>query len=659
MSAFLGLTALLIAARTDAGVNAGGVLLLHHSTQVVFCNGVHSYCGQSGLFACETANPRADGDQPIVIFALAAFGAGQSPQLAGATFGVQYDNDVVVIDHGNCADFEQTTAQWPASGEGTEVAWSAPPATLLTEVYWFAAYAYGGAATALFLAPPPALGAYFTDDSLPVVMDPIAELGHFGFNQSGYAPCPANLPQGRCCLPSGQCVDGPYEQCLAQGGNYYGPGVPCSALPCPPTGACCLHGECSQRTADDCADQGGEYFGDGASCTGIVCTPDPPTGGCCLPDGHCEMLVESECLAQGGTYAGDHWQCWAVPCPPWGACCVDGDCQYITRAECEAAGGQYFGDFENCSAFPCRRGACCLAGQCQRLTQVECEEQGGIYRGDGVACASIDCALGACCVNHTCVEMNASDCAAAGGTFEGAGTICGYGLCVNTPCVPGKKSGIRGPEPARLTLTRQPPIRGERDESCGQLLLNADASYETGYNWQYGGVRVPNFGALAECYTATQASVCAIALDLTQVGFGAPSLIDLYVWDDDEGCPGTVLCLRNSVHLGAPAFYPAFSRDTIPLDNCCVDGRVWIGFWPQWPGQIAQWYVGADLNGPGGCSKTNIAPGIGYPSGWNNVSVVWGPTQALGIGCEVQSCAPVAVSKMSWGKVKALYNSAK
>ena len=66
------------------------------------------------------------------------------------------------------------------------------------------------------------------------------------------------------------------------------------------------------------------------------------------------------------------------------------------------------------------------------------------------------------------------------------------------------------------------------------------------------------------------------------------------------------------------------------------------------------WWVGADLDGPGGFPYTNIAPGIGFPTGWQDVSVLWGPTQALGIGAEVLPCDPVPTVGTTWGRIKAL-----
>lgn len=64
-----------------------------------------------------------------------------------------------------------------------------------------------------------------------------------------------------------------------------------------------------------------------------------------------------------------------------------------------------------------------------------------------------------------------------------------------------------------------------------------------------------------------------------------------------------------------------------------------MGYWPEWPQDVQGWFVGADLDGfGGGCPYTNIAPGLGYPTGWNHVSIVWGPTRALGIAAEVTEC---------------------
>ncbi len=89
-----------------------------------------------------------------------------------------------------------------------------------------------------------------------------------------------------------------------------------------------------------------------------------------------------------------------------------------------------------------------------------------------------------------------------------------------------------------------------------------------------------------------------------------------------------------------PAIWPSFTLADINTTDEWVWGNFFIGYWGEWPGAIGGWFIGADLNGVGGMPRTNIAPGIGYPTGWNDVSVVWGPTSALGIGAYVLTAIP-------------------
>ena len=101
--------------------------------------------------------------------------------------------------------------------------------------------------------------------------------------------------------------------------------------------------------------------------------------------------------------------------------------------------------------------------------------------------------------------------------------------------------------------------------------------------------------------------------------------------------------------------WPSLSRHEFGINANCADGGLFAGYWGNWPNAVMGWFVGADLDGYGGCPLTNIAPGIGYPTGWNNVSIVWGPTQAIGIGVELNPCGAVPIQETSWGKVKALF----
>lgn len=201
-------------------------------------------------------------------------------------------------------------------------------------------------------------------------------------------------------------------------------------------------------------------------------------------------------------------------------------------------------------------------------------------------------------------------------------------------------------------------VQNQGDGSCGTLNFNADGTYENGYAWRYHGVVAPYYGAFAECYSAPEpVTVCSVVLDLTQIGSYAGQPSDIYVWDDAGGNPGNVLCVRLNFLPGAPAFWPSISRHTATLDGCCATGNFWVGYWGNWPNAGTAYFIGADLDGFGGCPRTNIAPDIGFPTGWQNVSVAWGPTQALGIGAETYPCGGTATQSSTWGAIKNLYRN--
>jgi hypothetical protein len=184
------------------------------------------------------------------------------------------------------------------------------------------------------------------------------------------------------------------------------------------------------------------------------------------------------------------------------------------------------------------------------------------------------------------------------------------------------------------------------------LLLNYDGSGENGYTWQYGGVVAPTFGTMVEGYNGV-GTVCGMQFHLTQVGGFAGQSMDCYLYDG-AGIPNNVLAVTIGVVPSAPAMWPNISVHDVDTVDGIVNGDFWVGYWPNWPGGPSGWFIGADLDGFGGLPFTNIAPGIGYPTGWNNVSVVWGPTQAIGIGAWLTE-EVIPVEESTWGAIKALY----
>jgi len=173
------------------------------------------------------------------------------------------------------------------------------------------------------------------------------------------------------------------------------------------------------------------------------------------------------------------------------------------------------------------------------------------------------------------------------------------------------------------------------------LHFNANGTYEGAVTWQNSGVAPPHYGAFAECYTLPENSaVCAAVFDLTRTSGMSGGTMDVYVWADAGGAPGTVLSLTPAISPGEVAVWPSVSRHSIDIADVPHAGTVWIGYWSNWPGQTASWYVGADDNGPGTCTKTNIAPGIGFPSGWQDCGIVWNGLRAVGIGYESVAAVP-------------------
>ena len=180
-----------------AGPNEGGTLILHANPSLVFTSDIQNYCGMSALDSCSAAVTSVPWDPgtKIVFHAIAAFPPGSQPRLKALSFGIDYDPaKFVMAARGSCADFELPDGTWPAHGTGTSQSWTTGTRTgLLTEVYWFAGYAYseqeGEDSTSVSLIPHPMQHGVFVDDGFPSEADTIAAYGALGFGRAGSAPC--------------------------------------------------------------------------------------------------------------------------------------------------------------------------------------------------------------------------------------------------------------------------------------------------------------------------------------------------------------------------------------------------------------------------------------------------------------------------------------
>lgn len=215
-----------------AGPNAGGTLVVHANTAIIYSG--DTYCGDANLSSCAAATTTVNGNGTFVFFVLAAF---PSPggRLSGATFGIAYDpTHINLVDSGSCADFELSTNGWPGPCSAIALTWSLPQVSPIVPLYWFAGYSYSVTAPTLFCAAPHLDdGGYFGDDSVPSQLDPIAGYGALGFNTPGIAACPSSgsIASGGCCLAD-CCQPLTEVACAGLGGRYIGDDVACDPDGC-------------------------------------------------------------------------------------------------------------------------------------------------------------------------------------------------------------------------------------------------------------------------------------------------------------------------------------------------------------------------------------------------------------------------------------------
>ncbi len=197
-------------------------------------------------------------------------------------------------------------------------------------------------------------------------------------------------------------------------------------------------------------------------------------------------------------------------------------------------------------------------------------------------------------------------------------------------------------------------IVGSGVDACanGTLFVNHDGGFENGYCWQSGGIVPPYYGAFAEGFDLGSGCVFCGAFWLTQVGQFTGRPADLYVWDGDNP-PGAVVGMVAGHVFQNIAIWPSISQHDADM-GICVYGPFSIGYWADFSAEVCQWFIAADQDGFGGMPWTCIAPGIGYPTGWNNPTAVWGPTQSMGLGAWF-GAGYSPVEAQTWGSIKALF----
>jgi hypothetical protein len=204
--------------------------------------------------------------------------------------------------------------------------------------------------------------------------------------------------------------------------------------------------------------------------------------------------------------------------------------------------------------------------------------------------------------------------------------------------------------------SKQTAIISPGSDDCTETLYyNHDNSFENGMCWQYGGIVVGStYGAFAEGFDLGTGNVQCAAIWTTQVGNWSGQPLDVYVWQGGvSGVPGNVITVVAGAQLTNVPFWPSIGQSNVQV-GANVTGEFSVGYWADFSAAVCAWYIASDEDGFGGYPWTNIAPGIGYPTGWNHPAIVWGACQSLGFGVYFgEGTTPVEAA--TWGKIKDLF----
>ena len=203
---------------------------------------------------------------------------------------------------------------------------------------------------------------------------------------------------------------------------------------------------------------------------------------------------------------------------------------------------------------------------------------------------------------------------------------------------------------------REDTIIVNQGRDClGALVYNHDFSFENAYCWQYEEVAPPYYGAWAEGYDLGPANVeCAVLWFTTISPHMEPNPIDVYVWDGGvQGPPESVVCVLPDIEDFYMGFWPSVNQNEFEVD-CCVSGDFSVGYWTDDSDYFCIIFCPADENGPEGNPWTCIAPGLGYPTGWQHPNVAHPNCVSMGLGATITE-DPSPTRSQTWGAIKSLF----
>ncbi len=193
-----------------------------------------------------------------------------------------------------------------------------------------------------------------------------------------------------------------------------------------------------------------------------------------------------------------------------------------------------------------------------------------------------------------------------------------------------------------------------RYECTGARVYNHDDSFENGYCWEGAPSTPPYYGAWGEAYDLGEVTVECGVYWFTAAPGSFTQWIDIYIWDGGlQGPPGNVLYVASGVPVQNVPYWPAIGACNLEI-GCCVNGDFTVGYWDDRSQTLCELFCAADENGSGGYPWTCIAPGTGYPSGWQHPNVVHPNCVSMGIGVTVTS-TPSPAESQTWGAIKSTF----
>ena len=205
-----------------------------------------------------------------------------------------------------------------------------------------------------------------------------------------------------------------------------------------------------------------------------------------------------------------------------------------------------------------------------------------------------------------------------------------------------------------VVLVAAPAVWGGERECAGPLFVHHNDTFENGSCWAFSACWPPYYGAWGEAFDLGPGVVDCGAYYFTRTGLLVDYRMDVYIWEGGVATsPGDVLCLVPSVPVDDVSQWPEWSQHDVEI-GCELGGEFTIGYWVDFSCQSCQWLTLFDGDGSSGHPWTNIAPGVGYPTGWQSVTVLWPDCRSLGIGAYFsEHCSPIEAP--TWGQVKMLF----